>query len=285
MVESRTTLKFAVRLRTNSYDSVSRMIRAIVLFTLAPLSFAQTNLKVPPDVKFEVASIRPGDPNSQRAGIRPAPGGERYVAEAATLKMMLTVAYRIRAEQITGGPDWINTDRFDMNAKAEKPANIEDLHRMLVNLLIERFQLKFHLDKKEMPMYALTVDKNGPKLTPHASSNAGEAWIDQGQTQFLHVTMKATSCPMDYFAFRLSTILDRPVVDLTGIKGEYDFDFNFTRELPPNIPEGAQVNGAPIDTSGPNVFAAMKALGLELKAQKGPVDVIVIDSATKLAAN
>jgi uncharacterized protein (TIGR03435 family) len=236
-------------------------------------------------MKFEVASIRPGEPNPQIAGIRPAPGGERYVATSVTLKTMLTVAYRIRAEQITGGPDWIDNDRFDMNAKAEKQSSTEDLHRMLVNLLIERFQLKFHLAKKEMPMYALTVDKTGAKLTPHPSGNAGEPWIDQAQAQFLHIVMKAKSSPMDYFAFRLSTLLDRPVVDLTELKGEYDFDFAYTRELPPNIPEGAQVNGAPIDTSGPNVFAAIKQLGLELKAQKGPVDIIVIDSASKLSAN
>src|ERR1700743_2360267 len=96
--------------------SLVAMLRYALPMLIGALAFAQTNLKVPPDMKFEVASLKPGDPNPQVAGIRPAPGGERYVATAVTLKTMLTVAYRIRAEQITGGPDWIDSDRFDMNA-------------------------------------------------------------------------------------------------------------------------------------------------------------------------
>src|SRR5262249_44220735 len=159
----------------------------------------------------------------------------------------------------------------DLNAKAEKASNGEELHAMLVNLLLERFDLKFHRDKKEMPMYALTVASGGPKLTAHQAENPGQIWIDARTEAVLHVKMHASFVPMDYFAFQLGSRLDRPVVDLTGLKGGYDFDFAYTRQLPPDVPEGALVNGAPLDTSGPTVFEAVKQqLGLELKAQKGP---------------
>jgi uncharacterized protein (TIGR03435 family) len=262
------------------------MLRQAVSLMLVPLACAQVPSKFSTDLKFEVASIRPAAPGQQNSGIRPAPGGERYVANNATLSAMLTAAYRVRPDQIVGGPSWINDDRFDMNAKAEKQSSADELHAMLVNLLVDRFQLKFHREKRDMAMYALTVDKGGAKLKSNEASNGGEPWIDQRQEQILHVKMQAKFCPMDYFAFRLSTILDRPVVDLTDLQGGFDFDFFFTRQLPPEIPDTAIINGAPIDTSGPTVFAAVKQqLGLELKAQKGPVEVIVIDSATKLTSN
>jgi bla regulator protein blaR1 len=153
-------------------------------------------------------------------------------------------------------------------------------------MLVDRMQLKFHHEKKEMARYALTVDKGGSKLTPHEAANAGEPWVDQTTEKFLHLKLKATSAPMDYFAFRLSQLLDRPVVDLTELKGGYDFTLTYTRELPAGFPEGAKINGEDPDTSGPTLFEALKRqLGLELKPQKGPVDVIVIDHAEKPTAN
>jgi uncharacterized protein (TIGR03435 family) len=102
----------------------------------------------------------------------------------------------------------------------------------------------------------------------------------------LHVKLSAKMVTMDYFAFRLSQMLDRPVIDQTKLKGNFDFELAYTRDLPPNVPEGALINGEPIDTSGPNIFAAIRQqLGLELKAQKGPAEIIVIDSAAKLSEN
>ena len=137
-----------------------------------------------------------------------------------------------------------------------------------------------------MPMYALTVEKGGPRLTPHEAANAGDTWIDVAAEKFPQVKMKAIYVPMDYFAFRLAQFMDRPVVDLTGLHGGYDFNLEYTRELPPGFPEGGKINGVEPDTSGPTVFAAVKEqLGLELKAQKGPVEVIVIDHVEKPSAN
>jgi uncharacterized protein (TIGR03435 family) len=239
-----------------------------------------------PSLTFEVASIKPSPAGATIGQIRPSPGGERYLANNVPLMLMIAVAYRIKADQVIGGPDWINADRFDMNAKAEKPSTVEELHTMLMNLLADRFQLKFHREMKELPVYALTVDKGGAKLKAHTAENAGEPWIDAKTEQVVSVAMKAKQVPMDYFAWRLGMLLDRPVTDLTNLKGGYDFDLSYTRDLPPGIPEGAMLNGVAIDTSGPTLFQALtKQLGLRLEKQKGPVEVLVVDHVTKPTAN
>lgn len=238
-------------------------------------------------LQFEVASLKPSQPGGRGGGIRPTPGGERYVATNVPLKLLITVAYRIRADQVAGGPAWIGTDLYDINAKAERPSSIEELHLMLQSLLADRFKLQFHREIKELPIYALMVDKGGAKLQPHEAKSAGDPWIDNTFEHFPQMTMHAKFAPMDYFAWRLSTMLDRPVVDLTKLTGGYDFELKFTRELPPGTPpEGALLNGTPIDTSGPTIFEAIRQqLGLKLERQKGPVDIMVIDHAEKPAEN
>ncbi len=242
-----------------------------------------------PALKFEVATIKPTDPGKENGMIRPAPGGERYLATNIPLRLYIIVAYRLKDSQVIGGPSWLDTERYDMNAKAEKPSSVEDLHLMLQDLLAERFKLKFHKESKELPMYALTVDqgsaKSGTKLQPHQADSAGDPWIDQAFDQ-LKSKWHATSTPMDYFAWRLSLLLDRPVVDLTKLKGGYDFDLSFTRELPPGLQEGALLNGVPADTSGPTIYEALRQqLGLKLEKQKGPVEIMVIDHAEKPEGN
>jgi uncharacterized protein (TIGR03435 family) len=262
------------------------MRRVAVCVVCAAALFAQSQSAIPPDLRFEVASLKPSPPGGRGGGIRPAPGGQRYEATNCTIRTMIGVAYRVKDEQIAGGPEWLGTDRYDMEAKAEKSSSGDELHVMLMNMLVDRLQLKFHREKKEMRMYALTVDKGESKLTPHGAANGGEPWIDIAQEKFLHMKMKATSVPLDYFAFRIGLMMDLPVVDLTGLNGDYDFKLEYTRDLPPNFPEGGKINGEDPDTSGPTIVQALKQqLGLELKAQRGPVDVIVIDRAEKPTAN
>jgi uncharacterized protein (TIGR03435 family) len=262
------------------------MQRFTVCVLLAAPLLAQPPAAVPADLQFDVASLKPSLPGGRGGGIRPAEGGLRYIANNCSIKTMITVAYRVKPEQIVGGPSWIDTDLFDMEGKAEKPSNGDELHMMLMNMLRDRLQLKFHHDKKEMKMYALTVDKDGPKLTPHDPQNPHDQWIDIAQEKFLHLKLSATCVPMDYVAFRLAGLLDLPVVDLTGLKGNYDFTLSYTRDLPPGFPEGAKINGEDPDLSGLNLFQALKQqLGLEMKAQRGPVEVIVIDHVEKPTAN
>jgi uncharacterized protein (TIGR03435 family) len=237
--------------------------------------------------KFEVASLKASPPEpSGLGGIRPAPGGERYVASNCPLKLLITVAFKIKGDLVLGGPGWINTERFDLNAKAAQPSTIDELRLMLQDLLADRFKLRYHRETRELPVYALSVEKGGPKLKAQESRNAGEQWIDQTTAGMVHTKLSAKVVTMDYLAFRLSQLLDRPVIDRTQLKGSYDFELAYTRDLPPGVPDGAQFNGQPIDTSGPTIFAAIRQqLGLELNPQKGPVEMIVIDHAEKPVEN
>jgi uncharacterized protein (TIGR03435 family) len=259
-------------------------LTAIVLVNLHAAR-AQAPAATPTSLEFDVVSLKPSQPGGRGGGIRPAPGGERYVASNVTLKLLITVAYRIKEAQVAGGPAWIDTDLYDMNAKAERPSSIEELHMMLQNLLTTRFKLRFHRQTKELPVYALLVDKGGTKLQPHQAQSAGDPWIEPAFEQ-LKMTWHAKFVPMDYFAWRLSLLLDRPVLDQTELTGGYDFDLRFTREPPAGLPEGALLNGAPIDTSGPTLFEALRQqLGLKLERTKGPVDIMVIDHAEKPGEN
>jgi len=265
-----------------------RRIAAAALAAMGVLNWcsAQGQAQAPTSLQFEVASLKPSQPGGRGGGIRPTPGGERYVASNVPLKLLITVAYRIRADQVIGGPAWIGTDLYDINAKAERPSSIEELHLMLQSLLADRFKLQFHRETKELPIYALTVDKGGAKLQPHEAQSAGDPWIDNTFEHFPQMTMHAKFVPMDYFAWRLSMMLDRPVLDQTKLTGGYDFELKFTRDLPPGTPEGALINGTPIDTSGPTIFEAIRQqLGLKLERQKGPVDIIAIDHAEKPVDN
>jgi uncharacterized protein (TIGR03435 family) len=198
---------------------------------------------------------------------------------------MLQVAFRVRAEQIAGIPSWLEAEGFDMQAKAGKPSTADELHVMLVNMLVDRMNLKYHRDKKDMQRYELLVASGGPKKLTRRESPAGDTWVDiEGHN--LQTRMHGTNARMDFLAFRLGEELDRPVVDNTGLKGTYDFEMNYTRELPRNFPEGGKLNGEEPDTSGPTLFVALKQqLGLELKPGKGPVDVIAVDRIERLADN
>jgi uncharacterized protein (TIGR03435 family) len=123
-----------------------------------------------PPLAFEVASIKPNIPDGSgqmRMGTQPLPGGRLNVTNAS-LKMLIRFAYNIDDAQISGGPSWLDSDRYDIVAKGEGNATTDQLRQMLQSLLADRFQLKFHHDSKELPVYALLAARNGPKLKPAA---------------------------------------------------------------------------------------------------------------------
>jgi|SRR5579862_1342180 uncharacterized protein (TIGR03435 family) len=244
---------------------------------LAGQAFAPTG-----SLTFEVAAIRPSKPDAQGGGVRPA-GDRRYVGTNVTLRGYLYVAYQVKADQIAGGPAWVDTDLYDLNAEAEKPSSIEQLHIMLQNILSERFKLRFHHEVKEMSAYVLTVDKDGPKnLKPHPSPTGGDVILDQVTEQLLHDKWTAHCASINFFTWRLSGMFDRPIINQTNLDGCFDFELSFTRELPRGMQEGQLFNGAPIDTYGPTIYQALqKQLGLKLESKKAPVDILVIDHAEK----
>lgn len=248
----------------------------LVVAGVSALAAAQT---------FEVATIKPNASNDNRVMLRMQPGG-RFVASGVTLKMLIGEAYNVREFQITNAPGWVSAERYDINAKAEgAPDRMtpDQLRPMIKALLEDRFQLKTHNETKEMPVYELVVGKNGPKLT----ANAGEPgpMIRMGRGQ-----LNGKKVSMTMLARQLSQQLGRTVIDKTDLKGEYDFTLEWT----PEPGQGGGPFGGPppadaipaADSSGPTLFTAVQEqLGLRLESQKGPVQMLAIDSISKPTEN
>jgi uncharacterized protein (TIGR03435 family) len=253
---------------------------AIALLT-AGSGFSQTSPANPGRLVFEVDSIKPAKPGGRGGGIRAMPGGQSYVATNASVKLMITLMYQLNDHQISGGPAWLDTDRWDIEAKADAPHTHEELHEMYRNMLADRFKLKFHWEKKDLLAYALVIDKSGSKVTLNESPDKFDFPI-QGRG---FGKLQATRCSMGYFAWSfLSTTLQEPVVDKTGLDKFYDFQLEWTPEIPANLP--AEVRANLPQSDGPDLFTALRQqLGLRLERFKGPVDVMVIDSADKPSDN
>lgn len=259
-----------------------RMLAAALLVSAAASgqTFAPTG-----SLTFEVASIKRSVPGAAELGIRPAPGGRRYIGNES-LRSYLYVAYQVRPEQIIGGPGWVDSEIYDLNAEAETASSIQDLHIMLQNLLTERFRLRFHYDAKEVPAYVLSVDKNGPRnLTAHPNASGGDVILQRTVDQMVHEKWSAHCASMDFFVWRFSAWLDQPMVNQTALEGCFDFELTFTREL-----RGRQasqvVDGFPIDTSGPTIYQALQnQLGVKFESKKASVQRMVIDSAERPTEN
>ena len=265
-----------------------------------------TGLHAAPAAKvFEVSTVKPNTTNDNRVMLRIPPGGN-FTATGVTLKLLLAEAYGVRDFQITGGPNWIDTDRWDIVAKAEGVVGqipIEELRPMLRKLIEERFHLKVNVEQKETSVYALVVGKNGAKLRPTEVQPAPPQAAESGPPQDLK---KGPQGPMLRFgrgeiiakkitvkmlAQPLGQMLGRPVIDKTELTGEYDFDIKFTPEpgqgafLPGGPPPGPEA-APPGDATGPSIFTALQEqLGLRLDSQKAPVETIVIEHVDKPTEN
>jgi len=237
---------------------------------------------VPARLVYEVVSVRPSAPGAPEGQVDSLPGGLGYNAERITVKDMLAVMYRIPYRQIVGGPEWLGSEKFDVLARADRPYSIDELHIMFQNLLADRFNLKLHKQIKVGPVYVLKVAKTGTKMTS----------VDAGKDRHNPVTSGANyevigdRVPMNYFCFWLGQNLQndqRPVVDRTGLTGTYDFKMTFRPQLPPDVSADGM---SPEMQNLPSIFEALKEqLGLELTAQKGPVETLVIDSVQKPSGN
>jgi uncharacterized protein (TIGR03435 family) len=247
---------------------VRRLVLAIAL-TSSGL-YAQTPLA------FEAASIKPAAAGLRSGGHTIAPGGERYLATNTGLRLLIADAYRVRLDLITGGPDWIDRERYDLIATAGRPCRPAEIRAMLQTLLAERFHLQLHRATHELPAYVLTVDA-APKLAPAADSAFA---FDQFPGKPHQVNMRAKAVPMDYFAWRLGRVLDKLVVDQTNLTGIFDFELAFMEEVDPEI-----LARIPYDQH-PSIFEALRQqLGLKLTPRKAPVEVIAIDGAERPTAN
>ena len=194
---------------------------------------------------------------------------------------MIRFAYDVRDFQITGGPNWLDSDRFDIVAKPETEiardaAGNEKLRLMLRALLTERFRLAIHRDTKEETVYSLVAGRNGPKIALAGPDSKGP------QLVMTRGTLTAQKIPLDMFVKTLAGNLGRDVIDNTGLTGEYDFSLRWTPEA------GQQLGPLPgqEDREGASIFTALQEqLGLKLESKKAPVEIIVVDHAEKALEN
>jgi uncharacterized protein (TIGR03435 family) len=254
----------------------SRIARSLIVVIAAAAAFSQ----VPAPTEFEVASIRPNTANDRIVTINVGPGG-RFAARGYTLVLLMQRAYGVMDWNISGGPGWIRTDRYDVAAKAIVAGNLTEaqLRPMLQALLAERFKLRLHNGSKEMSGYALIVGKGGPKVKAAVD---GEEHADT--FRMTGNGIKGQGIKMEDFARYLGGKLGLVAVDKTGLKGVYDFKVEWTAKADQDT---SGLPGAdPRDALRSAVFAALQdQLGLRLAPQKITVQMLVIDSAEKASEN
>jgi uncharacterized protein (TIGR03435 family) len=270
---------------------------------------SQETAKADHSYEYEVASIKPDTSANSMIRIMFSPNG--FDGTNATLQMLVKIAYGIDDNQISGGPNWLNSDHFDINAKMDS-ATADALHKlsedqaklerqnMLQALLADRFKLTFHRETKELPMYALVVAKNGPKLQeakpgdtypngikgPDGVGRPGVMRMGRGE-------VTGQGLPVSALARLLTQQLGRTVIDKTGLTAKYDFTLKWT----PDESEAAMFRGADPgpqwsaaasspESNGPSIFTSIQEqLGLKLESQKGPVEILVIDHAERPSDN
>ncbi len=248
------------------------------------------------DPSFEVATIKisnpkPTNPNDAEWGI--GIKANHFFSTNTTVIDLISFAYEVHAKQLAGGPSWCRTDRFDIEGVPNfegKPIRAQ-LQTMLRKLLEDRFQLKVHTEKQELSVYALVVTNNGVKF--HKTDAPPDAGASYGFSSRFPITqMNVLRMTMPVFASALQrTILDRPVVDQTGLPDRYDFGLKWT----PDDSQFSQLRGAvtlPTEKTDadanapPGLFTAIQnQLGLRLEAKKAMVDVFAIDRVEKPSAN
>lgn len=289
-----------------------KTIRISILSALASAAmFAQAP---PPRIEFEVASIRPSDPILSPADVAKIGvhiDGARVNLTKLSLNDCLAAAYKVKLHQISG-PEWMASERFDINAKLPAGSKGDQIPEMIQALLADRFGMKFHREMRDFPVYALVVGKTGLKMKESApdspadpaddhksfdvtaSSSQNVTTINYGNGMYMtfgNNTFEGHKMPASAMADTLARFVDRPVVDLTELKGNYDFTLQFAPEdflammmrsavaagvtLPP---EAMKLIDA---ANGDSLFTAIETLGLKLDRRKEPIEVLVIDHMEK----
>jgi uncharacterized protein (TIGR03435 family) len=244
-------------------------LAALVAILSAPNIFAQV-----PEA-FDIVSIKrnltDGD-RPMRTSLTPG----RLAYPNTTVRGIIMTAFGVNNFQISGGPAWLRTDRYDIVAKIDSAdtVTLDQLRPMLRSMLAGRFQLKFRRETEDLPRYALVAAKNGPKLKENTGAQGLPLLISGDATTS---KMTCTGVSMAYLAKALENQFafqfGRTVVDLTGLKGNFDFTLSWTRD---------QANDAP----GSSLLTALQEqLGLKLESQKGPVETIYIDSIERPSVN
>ena len=225
---------------------------------------------------FEVATIKPSRPDERFSNLFNQSGILNTIA--ASLSDPIQLAYGLNSQQITGGPSWFESAKFDVTGKPDTPghANCEQMKMILQKLLVDRFALTFHKEKKELSVYAIAVAKTGSKLAKNDSDPNGSPDYLRGAGSYL-----VTNSTIAEFASNLQAhVVERPVVDQTELgTARWDLTLKWT-------PDTAQRPAAAGPDAPPDLFAAFQQqLGLRLQSTKALVDVMVIDHVEKPSPN
>jgi uncharacterized protein (TIGR03435 family) len=267
---------------------------------------AQTPASTEPRPAFEVASVRLNTSGSNQVSMGMQPGG-RFTALNMPLALLIRSAYRLQESQLVGAPDWVSTERYDITAKGDgefgPPLPGGGLGRqqlMLQSLFEERFKLKPRRETRQLPIYSLVLAHENRKLGPALKLSAIDCQaLAAARKQGVVAPPKAgerPQCgthmgfgriaggmPMTSLARLLSDVVQRSVIDSTGLTGNFDFELSWTPDQLPSRPgmpadQPFRMNGVEIDPNGPSIFTALQEqLGLKLDATRGPVEVLVID--------
>jgi uncharacterized protein (TIGR03435 family) len=281
-------------------------IRLALVAALASVAIAQT----PP--QFEVASIKQVQPGDSRVDLGYHIDGQMVSCNALSLKDYIRLAWQVKDYQIAG-PAWLAENRFDLRAKLPEGAKGDDIREMIKSLLVDRFHMKVHKDSKEFPVYALVQAKGGSKLTASAPDPEDQAAPDakpatnvqaSGSSQGVNLSLghgsfftfsnnqiEGKRLLMSSFVDVLARFMDKPVVDMTGLPGRYDFTLKITEEdyramlIRSAISAGITLNPQALKlmemASGDSLHSALDGVGLKLDSRKAPLDVLVIDQADK----
>lgn len=224
--------------------------------------------------QFDVVSIKPNNSDDRGGNLRPIAGG--FAATNLSLNNLIQSAYKLKPWQILGGPAWITTDHFDIEAKTDGNPSLQQKMEMLQPLLADRFQLKVHRETRQLPIYTLAVAKSGAKLKATAAGERGYIRAGRGLIEGKNVAIAM-------LADLLGGSLGQSVANATGIAGSFDIKLEWT---PTEGERNYSFDDRAIDPAGPSLFTAIQEqLGLKLESGKGPIEVLVIDRVEKPSAN
>jgi uncharacterized protein (TIGR03435 family) len=236
----------------------------------------------PKTVEFEVAAIKPNLQGGKRSGIDNTQGF--WKADNVTVRFLITYAYQVLPDQISGAPAWLDADRYDIEARYEQDAALsgkqdaEQTRMRLQALLASRFQFEMHRQSKEWQAYVLVAGKKGAKLTPTERKEGSSMHSNNGH-------LEAQGVSMEDFARGLAARLTRPVINETGLEGRFDFKLDYDPEVAARM--GEKENPSPgADVQSPSLFTALQdQLGLKLESKKVPVEFLVIERVERPSGN
>jgi uncharacterized protein (TIGR03435 family) len=242
---------------------VAHRVKLIVGILLAAAGLSSQTVSQP---AFDAAVVRPVHDDTQTWAIRQVTA-TRY-RSLSNVMQLVTWAWQMKNYQILGAPAWTSEERFEIQATPGHSSTTDEQRLMLQELLMERFGLKVHTERREMAVYVLVTGKDGPKLgTPKENTDPGHRGINIESGVLI-----ARSGTMDDFVGVLTTNLDRPVLNQTNLNGKYDFTLTWD-QLP--------ANGAQWSPIGPALFTPIRELGLRLDSAKAPVETLVIDAVER----